>query len=386
MIDNMEHKKCNGCRMCADLCPVDAIIFEDDKLNGFAYPVILKERCIGCGLCERSCPQLNPVRQKKRMMPKVYAAWSLDDTKRLICTSGGIFYELAHCIVEDGDMAVACRYTDDYKGAYHTVAKTQEDILPLCGSKYVQSDTLHIYKKTQDILKSGKKVLFVGTPCQVAALYRYLGQEPDNLLTVDFICNSINSPKSQAKYIEYLEEIYGAKVVYARAKDKRYGWNRFGSSAEFENGLQYYADRSKDARVVGYHQGHLFIRESCMDCRYKVLPRNSDLTLGDFWGLEPSESNPKLELGTSLVMVNSDKGKKAMEQLSGHIGCYEKSLEDAIRGNPAILNAVQSNGNSLAAFAALDTERFDRVVETYKTKKSLMKKLLSKGKELLVKK
>jgi coenzyme F420-reducing hydrogenase beta subunit len=314
---------------------------------------------------------------------RVYAAWSVDDDKRLLCTSGGLFYELAcKMTVEDGAV-VACSYTEDYRGAYHCVARTLDEIIPQCGSKHIQSQTLHIYREVRQLLESGVRTMFVGTPCQVAALYSYLGDDPENLITVDFICNSINSPKAQAKYIDYLEEVYGARITFSRAKDKRYGWNNFGSSAKFENGREYYADRNHDARVKGYHHGHLFIRESCLDCKYKVLPRNSDLTLGDFWGIEDDIRNPKKELGTSVVIANSNKGASYLLSLGDKIEYYEKAMEDVLRGNPALLHTVTTNGKGGRAFAKLDSMRFDKVVDRYMDKPKIYNRAVNKAKKIV---
>lgn len=378
MVDKFEKDKCNGCAVCGDLCPQKAISFEADKLTGFRCPKVDYNKCIHCGLCTKKCPQNTPFRRKNMPEAEVYAAWSLDDKIRMLCTSGGLFYELAFSVIEYGGAVVACSYTDDFKGSYHCVAVTKEQLISQCGSKHVQSDTVGIYQETRQLLEKYPKVMFVGTPCQVAALYQFLGKEPENLLTVDFICNSINSPKAQSHYIAYLEEIYGAKVVTSRAKDKRYGWNHFGSSARFENGKEYYADRSKDARVVGYHNGALFIRSSCLNCQYKILPRNADITLGDFWGIETDDRNPKLEMGTSAVLTNSVKGDSAFKSISSRIGYYQKTIEDVLKGNRALLYSAAANGNGEKAFAELETQRFDKVVNKYKTKRSFARRILSK--------
>lgn len=383
MVDRFEKKDCNGCAACGDVCAAGAIHFEEDALTGFCYPVVDKEKCIACGLCVKKCSQKNPLRRDVCPEVEVYAAWSKNDKMRLLCTSGGIFYEIASFALAKGGVVAACSYTEDYRGAYHKIAATEKEPIPLCGSKYVQSDTAGIYSKVKRLLEDAPVVVFVGAPCQVAALYCYLGETPENLLTVDFICNSINSPKSQAKYIDYLEEKYGAKLIYARSKDKRNGWTNFGSSAIFSNGREYYAERNHDARVVGYHQGHLFIRESCLHCQYKTLPRNADITLGDFWGIEQDARNPKLELGTSVVMANSKKGKELLEQLKPKIGWYEKKLEDVLPGNPALLQSVTANGNGPKAFLALDSMRFDQVVEQYRNKDGMKKRILRYGKKVV---
>lgn len=378
-------KDCNGCAVCGDICPAGAIYFREDMLTGFWYPALDREKCIECGECEAKCPQKNPVERKVRSEPEVKAAWSKRDEVRLMCSSGGIFYEIASSVIAQKGAVIACSYTEDFRGAFHKTAVNQEELLPLCGSKYVQSDTVGIYKKTKELLESYPLVLFVGAPCQIAALYRFFegGGELEKLLTVDFICNSVNSPKSQAKYIDYLEEAYGSKLVYARAKDKRNGWTNFGSSARFANGKEYYAGVESDAREVAYHDGHLFIRESCQCCQYKKLPRNADITLGDFWGIERDARNPGMELGTSAVMANSEKGVRFMEQLKPAIEYYEKTLEDVLRGNPALVQSMKADRNSYKAFKALDSMRFDYVVDRYRGRNGRKQRMLRRVKKIV---
>lgn len=381
-VNRTAEANCSGCRVCADICPKNAVSFERDLLTGCDIPVVDEKLCVNCGLCVKNCPQENPVRIPERIVGNVYAAWSKDDEVRYMSTSGGLFYELAKKMLDQEGAVVACCYTEDCRGAIHTIAFTEEDMIKQCGSKHVQSQTLHIYGKVGELLRNGRKVMFVGTPCEVAALYRYLDEDPENLVTVDFICNSITSPKGQEKYIDYLEEEFGSKVVSAHIKDKRNGWNNFGNSVKFEDGREYFGDRNHDARTVGYHRGHLFIRESCLQCKYKELPRNADITFGDFWGIQEDARNPKLDMGTSVVIINSEKGQEWFLSLEDRVGFYEETMENAQRGNPAILKRATENGNRKKALAALDTMRFDCVVKKYIDRDSLMRKLVRKGKGL----
>lgn len=386
-VGELEQKDCCGCSICASLCPVEAIDFHDDALNGFTYPKVDSDKCINCRKCINKCPQNNPVRRVNvlsKSQAKVFAAWSSDDSVRLLCTSGGIFYELGRKVIQNKGVVIACSYTDDFRGAYHKAAFTEAELIPLCGSKYVQSSTQGIFSQVKSYLADYPLVMFAGTPCQVAGLYAFLGCEHENLITVDFICNSINSPKAQAKYIDSLEEIYGSRLIYARSKDKRYGWNNFGSSAKFADGQEYYASRNQDSRVISYHHGHLFIRTSCLDCKYKVLPRNSDITLADFWGIERDERNPKLELGTSAVIANSQIGLDFFESLDPErVFYYEKTLDDVIRGNGNLIRNVTMSSKSVKAFKALDHVRFDIVVNKYRTRPALKARIKYIAKKIL---
>jgi coenzyme F420-reducing hydrogenase beta subunit len=375
MIDQVKNFKCNGCKACRELCPQQAIDFVTGN-DGFWYPEV-GAHCVNCGLCVERCPQINGCESSKEM-PKVFAAWSLNDDTRMASTSGGLYYELAAKIIQEGGSVVACRYSPDFKSAYHSVADNTHDVYPQMGSKHLQSNTEKIYSEVKSKLDDKVKTMFVGSPCQVAGLYAYLGSDADNLVTCDFICNSINSPKAHARYIEYLERVYGAPVIKFRTKDKRNGWNNFGSSASFSNGNTYFADKTRDLRVISYHRGHLFIRECCTECRFKTLPRVSDITLGDFWGIEQSSLNPKLELGTSVVLVNSKKAQKLFTSIADKIGFYEKSYADVRKGNPSLEVSAKPNSNREKALSMLDNMPFEDIVNEYSDKITLLKRMMLK--------
>ena len=190
MIDTIKQMDCTGCKMCKDICPVDAIDYKCDR-EGFWYPKVDYDKCIKCGKCLRTCPSLSDRKNPQAKEPEVYAAWALDDEIRLRSTSGGIFYILAEQILQQDGIIAACKYTADFKSAYHAIGDTMEDLEAFKGSKYFQSDTEGIYKTVNEQLEHGRKVLFCGAPCQVAGLNKYLGKAADNLITVDFICRGI---------------------------------------------------------------------------------------------------------------------------------------------------------------------------------------------------
>lgn len=382
MIDKFSENNCNGCQMCKDVCARNAISYQVNK-QGFWFPKVDYSKCIKCGLCVKKCPNNTKVFNEKTK-PLVKAVWSVDDEVRMDSTSGGLFYELARDILlNKKGYVVGCIYDDDYKGAHQVIIDSIDELKPLMVSKYVESNAEGIYVKTTEALKTGKIVLFVGAPCQCAALYSYLGKDYDNLFVVDFLCRGANSPKAHRKYVEYLEKKYNSKIVSLRSKDKRNGWERFGQSAIFENGKEYFLPHEEDLRVVAYHRGNLMVRESCLDCKFKNLPRYSDITLGDFWGIKPEEVRD-IDKGISLCFINSDKGKFLMEEISNRVESIDKTLDDAKRGNPAIYCSASSSKNRNVFLNSLDDMQFDKLVNKYKDKSpSLVRRGLRKIKSKL---
>lgn len=363
MIDQFEKSTCNGCKVCKEICPSSAIRYEVDG-EGFWYPKVDYGKCVSCGLCIKRCPNKTMLNKGKER-PDVKAAWSKDAEVRLASTSGGLFYEFARAVLLKGGYVAGCVYDDDFKGAHHIIIHSMDELPPLMVSKYVESDTEGIYPQVRLLLEQGEQVMFVGSACQCAGLYSYLNGEYENLTVVDFLCRGANSPKAHRKYIEYLENTYGAKIINLRSKDKRSGWEHFGQSAVFANGKEYFADHAEDLRVVAYHYGNLMGRPSCLDCKFKNIPRLTDLTFGDFWGISASEVDD-IDKGVSLLFINSEKGNKLWSSVSDRVSYIDKTLKDAKRGNPAIYRSIGCSKNRESFLRELDSYPFDELVKKYR--------------------
>ena len=330
-------KKCTGCKMCADICPVDAINFEINN-EGFWYPVINEKKCINCNKCVVVCPSLNEKLRIQQKEPIVYAAWSEDEKTRISSTSGGVFYEVAKIFIKQGGVVAGCAYGDDWKSAYHMIATNINELDKIKGSKYFQSDTKGIYKAVEEQLKSGKEVLFCGTPCQCTSLKAYLNNRYEKIYYMDFICRSINSPLAFQKYISELEEDYGAKATEVQLKNKKYGWQSLASKVVFENGKESIRDRNTDWWVKGFINNDLYTRESCYQCVYKKLPRiTADITIGDFWGIK-NQSKENMFKGISVILLNNERGIDLFERCKNSLILVKKTIADVLPGNPALLN------------------------------------------------
>lgn len=359
MIDIVSERDCVGCKACGDVCPKEAISYQVNE-EGFWHPTIDKTKCVKCNRCEQVCPSVHVPKRNNEQVQSVLASYHKEQSIRYESTSGGVFYALAESILHKGGYVVGCIYSGDYSKAYHVVIDSEEKLKDVIGSKYFQSDTEGIYKATKTVVEEGKPVLFCGSPCQVAALHNFLGREYNNLYLVDFVCRGINTPMAYQKYIEELELKYNSKVKKVHFKNKSHGWLNLGTYVEFQNGKKYYRNRYMDPWVNAFVVGNLYMRQACSECNYKTLPRISDISLGDFWGQHFTKDEAKN--GLSLIMVNNDKGKRLIKDSSSRLQLTKKSLDEAIEGNPAILNSIPPSSHREEFFERIHKEPYSGIV------------------------
>ena len=365
MKEIIEKSKCCGCNACGDVCPKGAITFQTDK-EGFWYPDINQDLCIDCGLCQKTCPVLtkadNVIRYDE---PLVYAAYTKDEAIRTDSTSGGIHSMLALAMYEQNAYIGGAVYNKD-RTVRHIVSPDRQLLPEIRSSKYLQSSMEGVYKEVRDLLKAGEKVFFCGAPCQIQGLYKFLRKEYDNLTTCDFICRGVNSPKVFLSYMDMLEKQYGSMATQIKFKNKKWGWHNFSMRVNFENGQEYCKDRWHDLFFIGYLQSGNFARPSCYQCTFKGFPQKADITLADFWGIENVDPSMDQDRGTSLVMVNSDKGKALFDAIKDKINWRQFTMKDAEAGNPALNSSLTStSSNRDAFFDALDKMPFNKVAENF---------------------
>lgn len=365
MKEIIEKSKCCGCNACGDVCPKGAITFQTDK-EGFWYPEINQSLCIDCGLCQKTCPVLTKADNLIRYdEPIVYAAYTKDEAIRIDSTSGGIHSMLAMAMYEQNAYIGGAVYNEDHT-VKHIVSPDRQLLPEIRSSKYLQSSMEGVYKEVRDLLRAGEKVFFCGAPCQIQGLYKFLRKEYDNLTTCDFICRGVNSPKVFLKYMDMLEKQYGAKATQIKFKNKKWGWHNFSLRVNFENGQEYCKDRWHDLFFIGYLQSGNFARPSCYQCTFKGFPLKADITLADFWGIEKVDPSMDQDKGTSLVMVNSDKGQALFDRIKDKIEWKQFTMRDAEAGNPALNSSLEpAKPNRDAFFEALDKLPFDKVAEKF---------------------
>lgn len=366
MINITDKSKCCGCCACVDVCAHKAITLKED-IEGFWYPVIDSEKCINCGLCEKVCPELNIASLKKNDYPKpakTIAAIHKNMKVRWDSTSGGAFTALAEAMYRQGGYVSGAIYNDDFS-VRNYISNNPEDLAKLRSSKYLQSKAEGVYAEIRTLLRKGEKVLACGTPCQMAALRSFLRKDYDNLIIVDFICRGVNSPKVYRKYLDSLERKYDGKVVYVKAKNKELGWRNLTRKVVFDNGKVYYGVKMEDDFRRGYHT-NVFCRPSCYTCQYKGFPRIADITIADYWGIEKIDKNLDNNIGTSMILLNSNKGIEFFELIKNDIEYKETTFEAALAGNGALVSPLSSpKVNREEFFGDLDKRDFEEVAEKF---------------------
>lgn len=384
MINIIDKALCNGCNTCTVACPIDECITMNMDKEGFFYPNVNMQTCIDCDLCEKVCPYIpeklltkkEPQRLEK---PLVYASYSKNHEVRVDSTSGGIFSELAFKMFDQNGYVGGAVYNED-NSVSHILTNERSKLDEIRSSKYIYSLTDELFPEVKKQLKAGNKVLVCGAPCQISGLYTFLKKDYENLITCDFICKSVNSTKVFQKYIEWLENKYKSKAKKIKAKDKTTGWHRFSMRVDFENGKSYVADRYNDPFFVGYLQTELFTMESCFSCDWRGFPRPADITLADFWGIENVDKSMDQDLGTSLIIVNSEKGKEYYESLGDVIVSKEFTLKDAEPGNQALYDTPRFVDWELREkfYADLDKYPFDEIAKKYFPMPTFKRKIMRK--------
>lgn len=379
-IEIKNKKDCTGCEACANICPKNCIQMLSDA-EGFLYPSINGNLCIHCDLCLNACPMENTnngICQNGRL--EVYAGWTLDPAVRYESTSGGFFSELAGVILAEEGHVVGAAYNNNCDVG-HMVISNPSEINRIRQSKYTQSCIGDVYRKIKNLLQNDEKVLFCGTPCQAAGLRAFLGKEYENLYTVDFICRGMNSPKAYRHWLNELEEKYQSKAVRVWFKYKINGWKKspLCTRIDFADGSQCVQSDNENTYMRGYLGPNLYIRPSCGECRFKDIHRESDITLADFWGIKKELDDDK---GTSLIMVNTSKGKSLFGKCSENVYVEQRNLAEIFDGNACFKESVQINPRSGEFLRELDNESFSALINMY-TKISMFRKVVNKIKSII---
>ena len=331
---NLPESACYGCHACASVCPVKAIEMIPDK-EGFLFPTIDPDKCIECGLCERTCPTQEEVFDSLiNLTPEtVDASWEKDFDSRLSSTSGGVFYILAKKWIDNGGVVYGAAF-DGQLRVKHVRTHNLEALKNLRGSKYVQSDLSELFPIIKKDLANGLNVLFSGTPCQVGGLRAFLKKEYDNLLTVDLVCHGVPSPMMFSCHIGYIEKLYNKKLVdYKFRYKKMTGWRAYIRYV-FSDGTSDVVPLGKDFFAYCFYNSKIN-RQSCSVCRYSQSKRTGDITLSDFWNSEKESVVLKRQrkYGYNMVMCNTKKGIESYVGIKDELEHLSLPVKVALEGD-----------------------------------------------------
>jgi len=361
----IDRRDCTGCSACFNACPKDAIRMIEDG-EGFFYPEIDPDKCIKCGLCNKVCPIISPRGDLNQISDiEVYAAKNKSVDILNNSSSGGIFWAIATGIIGKGGIVFGAGFDENMK-VIHKEASNYADLKGLTGSKYVQSEIGSVYKTVKTYLENNKKVFFTGTPCQVAGLYGFLQKDYENLLTGDLVCHGVPSPKVWRLYLKFLENTYGSQICDVSFRDKVTGWKFYSLTSRFRNSCKYSKSLKEDPFLIGFLR-NIYLRPSCHACPFACLPRIGDITMADFWGI--GNHRPELDdnTGTSLILINSQKGKSEFADFSKNLNVYPCTLEEALSSNRSLKEPVRPYARRKHFFNELDTVSFDRIIKKYMT-------------------
>lgn len=333
-----DRDSCTGCMACASVCSKNAIKAVEDS-HGFTHPVVDSDRCINCGSCVKVCPTNTQPKYKKT--EEVYACWQLNKKKRFDATSGGVFMTIAEEFIASGGVVYGASFDENFV-VRHTRIKSLENLKKVRGSKYVQSVTYGIFETVKSDLLTGTRVLFSGTPCQVAALKNYLGKEYKELYTIDIVCHGVPSPKVFREYLSNIKDKYRQNIASINFRWKRPSWSVFSMRICFTNGEEYRANKFKDPFLYFFLAGggDLTLRRSCFQCRFTSPERVGDITLGDFWGIRAEHFVQRgIEKGVGLVLVNSSKGSELFKEAQTQLYVERRDWYDANCSNRSFSSA-----------------------------------------------
>lgn len=380
---------CCGCRSCENICPKNAITMIENS-EGFLYPHIDEKKCIKCGLCRKVCPLLNNINRDDFFdKPVCYAAKSLDTNMQIKSSSGGMFGLIAKFVLDNSGVVFGSEM-DENHNVKHTMIANIDDLNKLMGSKYVYSDLNNVFLQVRKELNNGKLVLFSGVPCQISALSTFLQKKYENLITVEVICHGAPSQKLFDKYIKYLENKYKSTLLEYCFRDKRAAkWGTFKAYAVFKNKKGKKFCKKINADFDPYYFSFLKCknyRESCYECKFANSKRNSDFTIGDFWGIEKIKPKFVDYKGVSVLIINSNKGLKVFDLIKNNIKYDLVDYDDISVFNGQLSNPSKRPFDRNKWYDNFDNDDFIKKIKVTNKFKSFIKILFPQSIKFKIKK
>lgn len=366
MIKLADKESCTACGACAFVCAKNCITMIEDE-HGSVYPSLDSTNCVECGRCQKTCPILSPLVVNTPQI--AYSAWSSDEKERKTSASGGIAAEIYKKAVSEGCDIAGAVQQDDFSVVMQ-LSSDEKAILKFKNSKYVFSEAWHVYQEIKQSLKADKNVVFIGLPCQVAAL-RKIFRENEKILFVEVVCHG-TAPFSYLKqHIEHIEHTKNEKAIRMSFRDPDTYTYTFTFTLYNKDGKRFYAEvpRKTDTYQYAYHST-ISYRENCYHCHFAREQRIADITLSDYKGLGRMAPCSYGETNVSCILVNTEKGKKFIKEMIQEKRIYadERPVREPIEGDP------QLRQPSLKGAARMDFERLIKVNDFETTMQIVMKR------------
>lgn len=357
MINLQSKSDCCGCSACYKICPTSAISFVNDK-EGFKYPQFDKSKCIECGLCEKVCPFIH-TKTYTEQDQSIYAALTKNKENYFKSASGGVFRPLCEQVLKQGGIVYGAAYNDKFE-VYHKKVTSLNDISSLQGSKYVQSDIGNTFVDIRSELKSNRLVLFSGTPCQVNGLKNFLIKNYENLITVDLICHGVPSPMVFRDYVSLVSKKGSLCAIEMRGKQESDYRTKF--RLKYSDGKT--IEETPLTRLWGnLYFGQYISRPSCSKCPYTMFSRSGDITLGDYWGSQKVFDNYPQNKAISIVMINSERGRKIWDMVKDGFDTMKGDKGSA--SQPSLKYPAKQNPNRNSFWQDYEKSGFGSVAAKY---------------------
>jgi coenzyme F420-reducing hydrogenase beta subunit len=341
----LQKNDCCGCEACTQVCPPKCIEMKTDS-EGFAYPCIDHDRCVNCHMCEKVCPILNQIPDNNALLDVIVA--KNNHESRMSSSSGGVFYLLAKHVLDKGGVVFGAAFDSSWY-VKHVECNDFSKLDPLLGSKYLQSRNSGSFVQAKKLLTQGTPVLYVGTPCQIAGLRAFLGNEYDNLFLVDILCHGVPSPGVWKKYIDELSDTYNSRIKNISFRDKTTGWHNYSFTVLFEDG-NFFSEPYPQNIFMKMFLSNAILRPSCYNCRFKDINRVADITIGDAWGIEDIDPGFDDNKGTSIVLTHSKKGKDLIEAINSRLSLRPIELDTILPSSAASRKSVKMHGGRALLF------------------------------------
>lgn len=352
-IEILDKKECTGCQACKERCPKHCVTMQSDS-EGFLYPVVDIAVCVNCGLCRKVCHELHPFAVVKPM--DCLAVKVHNENIRVKSSSGGMFTLLATYVLNKGGVVFGARFDNNWQ-VIMDYTESLDGLGPFRGSKYIQASNEGAFTLVEKFLKEGRVVLYTGTHCQIAALRRFLGKEYEHLLAVDFLCHGVPSPLLWHKYIKEITSDNISIIKAVSFRKKSVGWKKFQLSIQMKDDTNIEEIFSDNLYMKAF-LSDMSLRPSCYHCKSRNGCSGSDITIGDHWAIQSICQNFDDDKGTSMVLVNTEKGICVWNILNEQTDYIRTDFEDSKNWNGAFYLTLEEHLHRKEFFAQL-TKRDD---------------------------